>query len=73
MQNKAIPWLNLDDDMKISEDEEDIQKNIIATSKDQVLEANEAQTNILDVLRGQIETKARARLDKAKEAGVAEM
>jgi len=23
MQNKAIPWLNLDDDMQISEDEED--------------------------------------------------
>lgn len=73
MQNKAIPWLNLDDDMQISEDEEDGQKNVIATSEDAILEANEAQTNILDVLRGQIESKARARLDKAKEAGVAEM
>ena len=73
MQNKAIPWLNLDDDMQISEDEEDGQKNVIATSEDAVLEANEAQTNILDVLRGQIDQKARARLDKAKEAGVAEM
>jgi hypothetical protein len=29
--------------------------------------------NILDVLRGQIENKARARLDRAKNAGVSEM
>ena len=41
MQNKAIPWLNLDDDMKIS-DEEDTQNNVIATSEAAALEANEA-------------------------------
>ena len=74
MQNEAIPWLNLDDDMKISDDEEELaQKAIIAKSNDPNLEATEAQMNILDVLRGQIESKARARLDKAKDAGVSEM
>ena len=41
MQNKAIPWLNLDDDMKIS-DEEDTHNNVIATSEAAALEANEA-------------------------------
>jgi len=72
MQNKAIPWLNLDDDQKVSDDS-DVEMNIIATSEKEKLEADEGQTNILDKLRGRIEDHARERLAKAKEAGVSEM
>lgn len=58
--------------MKLSDDEDEYLQTAAVKSEGANVENTELK-NILDILRGQIDTRVRARLDKAKDAGVSEM
>lgn len=68
VQNKTIPWLNLENDMEGPSP--DAQEKI---ENDQNNEGEEPVQNILDAIRDKVERKTMEKMEKAKDAGVNEM
>ncbi len=67
VQNKTIPWLNLENDMEgptADRKPEGEQNNE---------EGEQPAQNILDAIRDKVERKTMEKLEKAKDAGVNEM